>query len=93
MSQSNVNFSKALLLGIAYSASIGGLATLIGTPPNALLAAFLSETYGMEVGFAEWNDGRFAYLPRYAGDYLDLGSPSSALNWMRKTTQKHANSL
>ncbi len=47
-------FSKALLLGIAYSASIGGLATLIGTPPNALLAAFLEETYGIELGFAQW---------------------------------------
>ncbi|MBO9480991.1 DASS family sodium-coupled anion symporter [Salinisphaera sp. G21_0] len=50
----NKNFSKALLLAIAYSASIGGLATLIGTPPNALLAAFLSETYNIEIGFAQW---------------------------------------
>ncbi len=53
-SEANENFTKALLLGIAYSASIGGLATLIGTPPNALLAAFLSETYDMEIGFAQW---------------------------------------
>ncbi|WP_062269231.1 SLC13 family permease [Endozoicomonas arenosclerae] len=52
--QANKNFSKALLLAIAYSASIGGLATLIGTPPNALLAAFLSETYEIEIGFAQW---------------------------------------
>ncbi len=52
--EKNENFSKALLLAIAYSASIGGLATLIGTPPNALLAAFLQETYQMEVGFAQW---------------------------------------
>ena len=50
----NRNFSKALLLAIAYSASIGGLATIIGTPPNALLAAFLSETYDIEIGFAQW---------------------------------------
>nr|MDT0250971.1 DASS family sodium-coupled anion symporter [Endozoicomonas sp.] len=50
----NQAFGKALLLAIAYSASIGGLATLIGTPPNALLAAFLSENYNMEVGFAQW---------------------------------------
>ena len=47
-------FAKVLLLAIAYSASIGGLATLIGTPPNALLAAFLSETYEIEIGFAQW---------------------------------------
>jgi sodium-dependent dicarboxylate transporter 2/3/5 len=49
-----LNFAIALMLGIAYAASIGGLATLIGTPPNALLAAFMRETYGVEVGFAQW---------------------------------------
>jgi sodium-dependent dicarboxylate transporter 2/3/5 len=47
-------FATALLLGIAYAASIGGLATLIGTPPNALLAAFMNRTYGVEIGFAQW---------------------------------------
>ncbi|CAN5622777.1 DASS family sodium-coupled anion symporter [soil metagenome] len=44
----------ALLLGIAYAASIGGLGTLIGTPPNALLAGFMSETYDVQIGFLEW---------------------------------------
>jgi sodium-dependent dicarboxylate transporter 2/3/5 len=48
------NFAISLMLGIAYAASIGGLATLIGTPPNALLAAFMLESYGVEVGFAQW---------------------------------------
>ncbi|MHA1537780.1 MAG: SLC13 family permease [Alphaproteobacteria bacterium] len=47
-------FSLALLLAIAYGASIGGLGTLIGTPPNALLAAFMSKTYGFEIGFGRW---------------------------------------
>jgi sodium-dependent dicarboxylate transporter 2/3/5 len=47
-------FPTALLLGIAYGASVGGLATLIGTPPNALLAAFMRRTYGVEIGFAQW---------------------------------------
>ncbi|MFA7552924.1 MAG: DASS family sodium-coupled anion symporter [Spongiibacteraceae bacterium] len=47
-------YATALLLAIAYSASIGGIATLIGTPPNALLAAYLSETQGISVGFAQW---------------------------------------
>lgn len=47
-------FGTALLLAIAYSASVGGIATLIGTPPNALLAAYLSENQGMDVGFAQW---------------------------------------
>ena len=44
----------ALMLGIAYAASIGGFATLIGTPPNALLAGFVRQTYGIRVGFAQW---------------------------------------
>lgn len=48
------NFGVALMLGIAYAASVGGFATLIGTPPNALLAGFLRESYGVELGFAEW---------------------------------------
>jgi sodium-dependent dicarboxylate transporter 2/3/5 len=47
-------FEVALLLGIAYAANIGGLGTLIGTPPNALLAGFMSETYGVQIGFVEW---------------------------------------
>jgi solute carrier family 13 (sodium-dependent dicarboxylate transporter), member 2/3/5 len=47
-------FGTALMLGIAYSASIGGLATLIGTPPNALLAGWASETLGRTIGFARW---------------------------------------
>ncbi len=48
------NFSKPMLLAIAFSASIGGLATLIGTPPNALMAAYLSDSYNIEIGFAQW---------------------------------------
>ncbi len=47
-------FSVALLLSIAYSCSIGGVATLIGTPPNALMAAFMKENYQVNIGFAEW---------------------------------------
>lgn len=47
-------FGKTLMLGIAYSASIGGIATLIGTPPNLILAGFLSETYNVEITFWEW---------------------------------------
>ena len=46
--------APALLLGIAYAANVGGVGTLIGTPPNAFLAGFLSESYGLEIGFVEW---------------------------------------
>ncbi len=48
------NFALALLLGIAFGANIGGMATLIGTPPNALLAGFLADHYGLRIGFGQW---------------------------------------
>ncbi len=47
-------FSIALLLSIAYSCSIGGITTLIGTPPNALMSAFMLETYKVDISFAKW---------------------------------------
>ncbi|MDN4503801.1 SLC13 family permease [Alteromonadaceae bacterium BrNp21-10] len=48
------DFQVAMLLSLAYGATIGGLSTLVGTPPNALLAAFLQESYGIEISFASW---------------------------------------
>ncbi len=50
----NFNFGLNLMLGIAYAASIGGIATLIGTPPNTVLAGYLQKTYGYEITFAGW---------------------------------------
>ncbi|WP_455366437.1 SLC13 family permease [Kaarinaea lacus] len=47
-------FAASLMLGIAYAASIGGVATLIGTPPNAILAGVVEKTYGISIGFADW---------------------------------------
>lgn len=49
-----VNFRKSILLGIAYSASIGGLGTLIGTPPNIIFAGVVKEIYGIDISFAKW---------------------------------------
>lgn len=48
------NFQYALLLGVAYGATIGGMATLVGTAPNAMLAAFMLENYGTEIDFSSW---------------------------------------
>lgn len=54
-STEDANFvGKALMLAIAYSASIGGFATLIGTPPNLVLAGVLEETYGVKITFMQW---------------------------------------
>lgn len=47
-------FGKMLMLAIAYSASIGGLATLVGTPPNLVLAGVIKEVYGVEISFTQW---------------------------------------
>lgn len=50
----NLIFGKALMLAIAYSASIGGMATLIGTPPNLVLAGVVESTYNTEITFSQW---------------------------------------
>lgn len=50
----NTIFGKALMLAIAYSASIGGIATLIGTPPNLVMAGVISEIYNYEITFFKW---------------------------------------
>ncbi len=50
----NQIFGKALMLAIAYSASIGGIATLIGTPPNLVLAGVVQEFYDIEITFSRW---------------------------------------
>lgn len=52
--EERARYATALLLAIAYSASIGGIATLIGTPPNALLAGYLSKSHSIDIGFAQW---------------------------------------
>ena len=48
------DFSVAIMLSIAFSASIGGISTLIGTPPNLILAANIQEQFQVEIGFMEW---------------------------------------
>lgn len=50
----NLIFGKALMLAIAYSASIGGIATLIGTPPNIIFAGVVQKFYNTEITFLQW---------------------------------------
>ena len=59
-------FALGLMLGIAYSANIGGMATLIGTPPNVVLAGTVKSLYNYQIMF---------------GDWLMIGLPASALMW------------
>ncbi len=47
-------FGTALMLGVAFAATCGGMGSLIGTPPNAIFAAHVRSSYGIEVGFAQW---------------------------------------
>jgi sodium-dependent dicarboxylate transporter 2/3/5 len=48
------DFQYALLLGVAYASTIGGMATLVGTAPNAMMAAFVLENYGTQIDFSTW---------------------------------------
>ena len=48
------NFGLVMLLCLAYACNIGGIGTLIGTPPNALMAGYMLDNYGVEIGFAQW---------------------------------------
>ncbi|SFE50160.1 SLC13 family permease [Alteribacillus iranensis] len=47
-------FEKAIIFGIGYSGTIGGLGTLIGTPPNIILAGTVNQLFGVEITFASW---------------------------------------
>jgi solute carrier family 13 (sodium-dependent dicarboxylate transporter), member 2/3/5 len=46
--------TTALLLAVAYAASIGGMGTLIGTPPNSMAAGFIKQSFGRELAFVDW---------------------------------------
>jgi sodium-dependent dicarboxylate transporter 2/3/5 len=50
----NQKLERSVLLGMAWGANLGGIGTLIGTPPNLVYAAFREETVGVQTGFMEW---------------------------------------
>lgn len=54
MSEGDKKFSLSILLGIAYAANLGGIATIIGTPPNTVLVGFLQNEYQMDISFGQW---------------------------------------
>ena len=67
-------FGSILMLGICYAASIGGVATLIGTPPNVIFAGVLEKTYGISISFTDW-----------MGFALPLSMVMLALTWLYLT--------
>jgi sodium-dependent dicarboxylate transporter 2/3/5 len=48
------NFSLCIMLSIAYASNFGGIATIIGTPPNVAYASFINKHYGYDISFANW---------------------------------------
>ncbi|MBL7845366.1 MAG: DASS family sodium-coupled anion symporter [Cyclobacteriaceae bacterium] len=53
-SKGDRNFAVGLMLSIGYACSLGGMATIIGTPPNVVFVGLLNEFYGIKISFAEW---------------------------------------
>ena len=48
------NFSLTIMLAIAFASNFGGIATLIGTPPNVAYSAYIQKKYSMTIGFFDW---------------------------------------
>lgn len=48
------DFDVSVFLGLAFGATVGGMGTIIGTPPNAFAVGFIQTTYGIEIGFIDW---------------------------------------
>jgi len=48
------NFALCIMLSIAYASNFGGIATIIGTPPNVAYASFMSKRYGFDISFSSW---------------------------------------
>lgn len=51
---SSATYGVILMLAIAYAASIGGMSTLIGSPPNLVMAGIVKQNYGLELSFFDW---------------------------------------
>ena len=53
-SSKDKNFALSIMLSIAFAANIGGISTIIGTPPNVILLGILESEYGIQISFAKW---------------------------------------
>jgi sodium-dependent dicarboxylate transporter 2/3/5 len=48
------HFSLSIMLAIAYASNFGGIATIIGTPPNVAYTSFINKKYGYDISFMNW---------------------------------------
>ncbi len=48
------NFALSIMLGVAYAANVGGIATIIGTPPNTVMVGFMEQEYNVQISFFKW---------------------------------------
>ena len=55
INSSDPGFEVLLLLGIAYGATIGGMATVVGTAPNIFFVGYMAENYDIHISFYEWS--------------------------------------
>jgi len=88
--------ARPILLSVAWAANIGGMATIIGTPPNMIFAAFMSDQLDRPIGFMEWLPiglsaaavlGIVAFLVLTAGlpkDVLDDAEEANTRTWMQE---------
>jgi sodium-dependent dicarboxylate transporter 2/3/5 len=93
--QQREKLARPILLSVAWAANIGGMATLIGTPPNMIFAGFMSEQLNRQIGFVEWLPvglsaslllGTIAYLILRRGLGQNELSPSEeerTRNWLK----------
>jgi len=52
--QGDKNFALSIMLGVAYAANVGGIATIIGTPPNTVMVGFMEQEYNVQISFFKW---------------------------------------
>ena len=81
-------FAAALMLSIAYAASIGGMGTLIGSPPNTLLAGFMQERFGVEITFLGWMTLAMPMVVVFPTPFRPITQRHSPFSRFRSTSQR-----
>ena len=91
-SEESNRFSLLLMLTVAYAASIGGMATLVGSPPNTQMAGTLESTFGIEISFLGMDANRFALEPNCFHGFKWFFSNHPWFSEKRKNFNKYSTS-